>query len=39
MVRTGALVAASLELGVDGAGVGARMWKALAEQGIERLVG
>ncbi|CAN5746974.1 TetR family transcriptional regulator [soil metagenome] len=39
MVRTGALVAASLELGVDGAGVGARLWNALAENGIEGLVG
>ena len=38
MVRTGALVAASLELGVDGAGVGATLWNALAEKGIERIV-
>ena len=39
MVRTGALIAASLELGVDGAGVGARMWNALAEKGIEGMIG
>lgn len=38
MVRTGALVAASLELGVDGAGVGALMWNALADKGIDRMV-
>lgn len=39
MVRTGALVAASLELGVDGAGVGARLWNALADRGVESVVG
>jgi AcrR family transcriptional regulator len=37
MVRTGALIAASLELGVDGAGVGARLWSALADKGIDAL--
>ena len=37
MVRTGALVGASLELGVDGAGVGVRLWNALAENGIDAM--
>jgi AcrR family transcriptional regulator len=39
MVRTGALIAASLELGVDGAGVGVRLWNALAERGIDAVTG
>jgi AcrR family transcriptional regulator len=37
MVRTGALIGASLELGVEGAAVGARLWKALADNGIDAL--
>jgi AcrR family transcriptional regulator len=39
MVRTGALVAASLELGVDGSGVGVRLWNALAARGIDAVAG
>jgi AcrR family transcriptional regulator len=39
MVRTGALIAASLELGVDGAGAGVRLWNALAERGIDAVTG
>jgi AcrR family transcriptional regulator len=39
MVRTGALVGASLELGVDGAGVGVRLWNALAQNGIDAMTG
>jgi AcrR family transcriptional regulator len=39
MVRTGALIAASLELGVDGSGVGVRLWNALAERGIDGVAG
>lgn len=39
MVRTGALVGASLELGIGGAGVGALMWKALAEKGFDAIAG
>lgn len=39
MVRTGALVGASLELGVDGAGVGVRLWNALAQNGLDALTG
>lgn len=39
MVRTGALVGASLELGVDGAEVGVRLWNTLAEKGIDAITG
>ena len=39
MVRTGALIAASLELGVGGSRVGVRLWNALAERGIEGVTG
>jgi AcrR family transcriptional regulator len=39
MVRTGALVAASLELGVSGSRVGVRLWNALAEHGIDAVAG
>jgi AcrR family transcriptional regulator len=35
MVRTGALIAASLELGVEDSSVGTRLWNALAEKGID----